>query len=489
MSLTKVTSSMMKGSILTFQIPSDFATLQAAVDALSPTVNNDQITLNIETGHKLTSGLVVENGDFTQFTVTSTDATVLLAAGWVAGTPILTGTNARMPNWNIFIDCEGKNVNTAGVDGGAINVLENSTLLFGSGAGCTNGAAGNNGLFVFRNSKVTGDECVFSDFPNNNIWVTHVSDAYLERVTATGAGLNGAFVSRASRLYATGGDFSNATEYGILIFRSRVVAIPYGTTNPPKFNACGIAGVNVSTVSFFNTGLRAGLRPQFYNSATHGIIVDGASLADVGGSDFQNITFDAIRAINSRVNASSCLFTSVGRDIILASNATVEAEAISASGAAGRRVINAGRGSIVHCGGASDLSGAGENAIYSENAATVSANGATINNAGANALYALDGNIVAVGVTATGATLRGALAEKGGFINVTDSDLSGATVGGARADEGSKIVAVNANLQSGGAPAVTDCQIASGSIISFTGGTGGVNTTINTLTASGIIFK
>jgi hypothetical protein len=489
MALTKVTSPMMKGQTLTYQIPTDFLSLQAAVDALSPTVLGDVITLNIETGHKLTSGLIVENGDYTQFTITSTDATVLLAAGWVAGTALLTGTNARMPNWNIFVDCEGKNVNVAGGDGGAINVLENSTLLLGNGAGCSNGGTGNNGLFVYRNSKVTGDQCVFSDFPNINVWVTHVSEAYLERLDATNAGLHGAFVSRASTLYSTGGDFSGATEYGVQSFRSRVVALPFGVSAPAKFNDCGIAGAYIAANSIFTSTLRSGIRPQFYNSATHGIIVDGASLADIGGCDFQTIAADAIRVENARVSAKSCIFSAITRDVIFATGAsTVSANAITATNAAGRRAIFALQGSIIECDG-SDLTGAGEDAVRAENGATITVSGSTVNTATGNALHAIGGNIIGLGVTATGATLRGALAESGGFINVEGGDLSGATIGGARAIEGSRIVAVDANLQSTGAPAATDCQIQTGSIVSFNGGTGGVSTTVNTLTAAGIIFQ
>jgi hypothetical protein len=472
----------------TIRVPEDAPTLQAAVNAIQPTDLGVVITINIEAGHKLTSGLIVENGDFTQFNITSTDATVLLSPSWVAGTALLTGTNARMPNWNIFVDCESKNVNTA-VDTGARTVLENSTLLLGDGAGCTNGGASNNGLFVYRNSKVTGSQCVFSNFPNNNIWITHVSEAYLERITATGGGLNGAFVSRGSLLYATGGDFSEATEYGVLAFRSRVVAIPFGTTAPTKFNDCGIAGASIEANSIFTATIRSGIRPQFYDSLTHGLVVSGASLADINGSDFKNIASDAIRVDNARVNAKSCIFDAITRDVIFATGtANVSANAITATNAAGRRAVYANQGSIVECDG-SNLTGAGEDAVLSETGATVTVNGSTINDATSNALHATGGNIVGLSVTATGAGSRGALADRGGFINVEGGNLSGATVGGARAIEGSRIVAVDANLQSTGSPATSDCQIVSGSIISFNGGTGGVNTTANTLTAAGIIFQ
>jgi hypothetical protein len=488
MALTKVTSSMIKGQTLTYQIPTDFSSLQAAVNALSPTVNNDEITLNIETGHRLTSGLVVSDGNYTQFTITSTDAKVYLDPSWTAATSLLTGTNARMPNWNIFVDCEGKNVNTVGVGAGAINVLENSTLLLGDGAGCTNGGAGNNGLFVYRNSKATGSQNVFSNFPNNNVWITHVSDGYLERVNATGAGLYGAFVSRGSRLYAAGGDFSDATEYGVQSFRSRVVAIPFGSTSPSKFNNCGIAGANINTNSIFTATSRSGIRPQFYNSATHGITVAGASTVDVGGADFKDCAFDGIRVFNSRLSAKGCIFSNIGRDIIVArESSTVAADNISADNAAGRSAILADHGSTVFC-NSSALSNAGGDTIHSSSGATVVVSLSTLNNSGGNALRATGGYIVAQGVTATGAALRGALAEQNGRINVTGANLSGASVAGIRAIEGSHIAANNCNAQAGGSPATIDCQIVTGSIIAFNGGTGGTNQTINTITGAGIIF-
>lgn len=490
MSLTKVPQSMIVGgsdSDINVNVPTNYSTIQDAIDSLYPQMNQVKITITIESGHKLTSGVIVENGDYSQFTIASVDSTVYLDSSWVAGTAILTGTNAHMPNWNVFVDCENKDVNAA-IDTGAINVLQNSALVLGNGAGCTNGGASNNGLFVYQNSKVTGDECVFSNFPNNNVWITHTSDGYLQRVNATNGGLYGAFVSRASRLYATGGDFSGATEYGVLSYRSRVVAIPYGISTPTKFNDCGIAGAYISTGSIFSSTLRAGLRPQFYNSATHGIIVDNSSIADILGCDFQDIAVDAIRVENSRVNAIDCIFSNITRDVIFASkSANVSANGISVV-APGRRAVYAAEGSVVSCDSASILN-AGEDAILSETGATVTVNSSTLNTANGNALHATGGNIIGLNVIAVGAILRGALADKGGFINITSGDLSGATVGGARAIEGSRIVAVDANLQVGGSPSTADCQIQTGSIISFNGGTGGTNTTVNTLTASGIIFS
>jgi hypothetical protein len=486
MALTKVTSPMIKGQTLTYRIPTDFPSLQAAVDALLPTVLGDVITLNIETGHKLTSGLIVENGDYTQFTITSTDATVLLSASWVAGTALLTGTNARMPNWNIFVDCEGKNVNTA-ADTGAINVLENSTLLLGDGAGCTNGAAGNNGLFVYRNSKVTGNACIFTDFPNNNVWITHLSTGYLERVTATGAGLYGMFVSRSSVGYASGGDFSNAGTYGVAVWRSRLTAIPAGNT-PSKFNNCGNSSIYADTCGIVAVAYRGGIRPQMYDSP-FGIRCENGSFVDGRGIDFKNNSSAAVLVVNGTVDVSSAIFSNIGQDVINASAcSTVSASSINANGAASRNVIRAIQNSRISAPDAL-MNGAGGDTVFSTTGSVVEVSRCTANNAGQNAFYADGGEIVAIAGSATGAAQRGALVINGGRINVTNTNLSGCTVGGLRATTGSTISANGVNAQSGGSPATSDVQIQTGSIISFNGGTGGVNATVNTLTGSGIIFQ
>lgn len=485
MSLTKVTSSMMKGQSLTFQIPTDFPSLQAAVDSLSPTVLNDSVVLNIESGHKITSGLIVENGDYTQFTVTSTDATVLLADSWVAGTALLTGTNATLPNWNIFVDCEGKDVNPAG-DRGAINVLENSTLLLGNGAGCTNGATGNNGLFVYRNSRVTGDQCVFTNFPLNNIWVTHASVGYLERVVATGAGQHGVFVSRASNVYAAGGDFSDAGQHGAEIRRSRFTAIP-AVGQGAKFNNCGARGISATANSLVVIARRTGVDSQIYDCPI-GIASFYGSNIDARGALFKNNSTAAILSQGGAVEATAATFTTVsGYAIEAKDGAFIEATGITANNV-GKSVIFAVSGSKVVA-ESSAMDGAGEDAVISTLGSMVDVRSSSIKNAVGNALFADGGGeIIALDCDATGSSKRGAAAANGSHINVARSNLSNCTDGGIRATTGSRVTANNVNAQTGGSPATSDVLTRTGSIIQFNGGTGGLGQTANTITSDGIIF-
>lgn len=58
------------GLTATISIPSDVSTLQAAVDRYGSDPV-DSITLSIEAGHMPTSGIVVSNGDYSKYTVTS----------------------------------------------------------------------------------------------------------------------------------------------------------------------------------------------------------------------------------------------------------------------------------------------------------------------------------------------------------------------------------------------------------------------------------
>src|SRR5690625_1807571 len=90
------------------RIPTDFPTLQAAIDTYSrlPMRQGARVELLIESGHELTSGLLVEHGDYSRFVISAEAAEVTLATGF-AGTIIL-GRNAAMPTLNCLIDAQNQ---------------------------------------------------------------------------------------------------------------------------------------------------------------------------------------------------------------------------------------------------------------------------------------------------------------------------------------------------------------------------------------------
>lgn len=74
---------------VTFTIPADFPDIQAALDFISTcnVLSSVKITLNIATGHALTKGFTVTT-DLSFVTITSTDATVTLAASFEAASVV-----------------------------------------------------------------------------------------------------------------------------------------------------------------------------------------------------------------------------------------------------------------------------------------------------------------------------------------------------------------------------------------------------------------
>jgi hypothetical protein len=317
---------------VTVKIPSEFATLQDAIDRLSkqPVRQGKNIILNIESGHALTAGFTVRDGDYSQFTITSDDAEVMLDAGWTPGDHVAEGINARMPNWGILVDCGGKDTGSQ-----ALRVTTNSSLqIIDIGNGLKN--AGSSGLFVHQNSCVTGDHTVLTGCGNRNVWITHRSDAWLEQGTFTGSGGDtNVYVSRGSMLYAAGGDFSSPAERGLIVRRSTVVAIPFGSSVNTKFNNCPIAGIHVSDMSTVIAHTRSGRSAEFVNCAGNGVNAIGGSKVDLRGAIFTTVAGDAITSTTgAQIIATDATMTSIAGSAINCADGMVHADGLSASGAA-----------------------------------------------------------------------------------------------------------------------------------------------------------
>ena len=482
------------GEDIIIDVPSHVATMQDAIDYISPRLGVS-VTINIESGHTLDSGIEVRDGDFSSFKITSDDATVYLDSAWADGAPLLKGYNAKMPTWGIFVDCESYDIGDSSypdADGGmgAIRVLFGSSLNILPSCGACNGGSNGIGLFVYRGSKVIGPQSVFTGFTQNNIWITHESDAYIERIVATGAGVNGAFVSRASRVYAVGGDFSGAGEYGALVYRSRFVAFPYGADTASKFNSCGLAGIRAEQGSVVNVPFR-NVAPQFHDETTHGIEAISGSIVDATGASFDTIVADAVRcSTGANVICMNATFVDVARDVLscgtTGGGGNIDASGITAD-SAGRYAIYCNLGGRVIA-SQSSIKSSTNNAIFCSSGGYVCAPQCNASDCLSNAFYANGGEIDASSSTATGAGGRGGIARLGGRLNVTGANLSGAAVGGLRAETGGRIEAANCNAQAGASPAASDVQAVTGSIITFNGGTGGTSLTVNTISSSGIIF-
>jgi hypothetical protein len=304
---------------VTVSIPTHFATLQEAIDRLSkqPVRHGASIILNIESGHALTAGFTVENGDYSHFSITSTDAIVALDAGWTAGSHVAQGINARMPNWGILVDCGGKDTGSQ-----ALKVGTNSSLQIIAGKGLRN--AGASGLFVNANSCVTGSQAVFTGCAAYNVWITHLSHGYLERGDFTGStGPEGnVFVSRGSVLYAVGANFSDSAGPGMTIRRSLAVILPFGGTNT-TFAGNGTFAILAADHSTVIAHARSGDVVAFSNCGAHGVEIRNGSHADLRGATFDTVAGNAVNVESGGqvVLNSAVTFTSItGNNTSQASN-------------------------------------------------------------------------------------------------------------------------------------------------------------------------
>lgn len=172
---------------LTVQVPGDFPSMQAAFDALSVLRSKGAtITVNIQTGHALASGLLVQNGDFAHFRITSSYSPVTLAPGFVGVTlpgvvdqnvnTVITVNNSRGPSLACVIDMDG-------VLGTGLFATFNSTAAVDPSCGIIN--AGYYGASVASTSALNADNAVFYECGWGNR-VTTSSNASLRKADLHG---------------------------------------------------------------------------------------------------------------------------------------------------------------------------------------------------------------------------------------------------------------------------------------------------------------
>jgi hypothetical protein len=145
----------------TIRVPEDAPTLQAAINAIypDPTVGF-LLTIRISAGHQIASGFVVQNGDYGNIQITSQDATVGAASGFVgvnAGDSfsvdsLMHADNCTAPQWNLLVD-----MNNYG--GGLVYVR--SRGLIGNGCGVVDSSE--YGLYAKQQSSVVAANANFSE--------------------------------------------------------------------------------------------------------------------------------------------------------------------------------------------------------------------------------------------------------------------------------------------------------------------------------------
>lgn len=272
---------MKKENTITFRIPSDFATLQEALDTNSLSVRKQgvNIELLIESGHKLTKGLKVKNGDYSNFYIKSVDDIVYLSDdfGGVGYEPtdegfdvvqsendnLIYGINCAMPVLSCVIDMENKHgtgyygVGCTGVitmGCGVINAgrrgCECYTSKFVAKKTMWNGS-NMEGFRMQHGSiatamEISADDCCKSGQGEAAIYISKGCIGNFREGHALRSGTMGLKVRR-SRADVERTDFSNAKTVGIKLEGNASVS-----ATGCKTNNCGTQGVYAVQTSFIN---------------------------------------------------------------------------------------------------------------------------------------------------------------------------------------------------------------------------------------------
>jgi hypothetical protein len=462
---------MMKGSTLTYQIPTDFATLQAAIDALSPTVSNDIITLNIAANHQPASGITVSNGDYSQFQITSTDAEVTLSSSFGTSANFIYGENAKLPRLACLIDANSKaNYGYAARNASVGYVEANCGVKNTWGDGCR--AYGGSTIYAF--------DTIWTGCAKNN---------------TTSSGI----VSWGSTVFASGADVSNSMYYGAQAAHGGILVIDNGTANNCfRYNlrATDAGFMSADGVTSNYAGCAPGTNLPYPDAlaAGYGIYAFNGSWIAARDASATNAKHSGVLASNGcTIHARGATLTDCGENGVYASpTSTVDATETDVSGAgiygyfaSGGSTISAGSSTANNCG-----TGVNDAAVYADEASRIDVD--TLSATGCSGIVIRcesASTINCTGSTITGAGNRSVYASGASIVNASDCTGTGATNEGVYAASGSTINAQVSNFQRGGVTSITDIVVENGSFINAAGATGGVSQTVNVLTAEGVIFR
>jgi len=410
----------------TIRIPVDAGNLQDAFDYTTPASQQVQITVNIETGHQLARGLLVKNGDYSQYIITSTDAIVYLATGFVGvqvestmASDLIAGNYAVMPILGCLIRADDK------VDAGYV-VYHCSTGFVKPNCGVTYAAAF--GLYVINNSRC---EAAAANFSYSGLGNRVTTNSMLEA-----EGINCSYTQ--NRGYPD----PNQDRCGLDVSRGSIVNIKS-------------QGANVTNLS---------------NSANNGLSVR-RSVVSAEGINVSNSAAVGIRTeANCVVAASASTITGCGDAGVLAGfGSSISANSCDISGCTNYAVLATNGANVVladsDCTG---IIGIGR-AVFARRGATIDAQNVDASGALAVGFYASEGSKINAqsaicDMTGSGASSYAVLADTGSSINCSSGTFSNSTSG-------------------------EDLRCKTGSTISAVGATGTPNKTANTLTVDGIIYQ
>lgn len=401
-------------NVYTVNIPSDFPTLQKAIDHLSkrpegwPTIN-----LHIESGHALTDGVLVTDGDYGYFLITADDPLVTVDSTFPDNSCVVKAERAVAPVLDCLVDMNGR-----GDSGYVLNdastgyVAENAGILNSGGNG-DNAELTGIGLLVVRCSRCISRNSVFRGHLRN-LWV-----------------------SQASQCHADFSDLDDGTsDFGVYIARSSIATLSYST-----IRNCNGRGLKVRRSLAIAMQAEITGNGQGGVSATDNAIVLISQGGPDGGGTIANNTGTGIEADNARVAA----------------------EHSDISGNTGN-AVSALNGAVVFVAD-SDLSSDTRGINASQ--AIVEAARCTIAGCSQQGIFVAHGRVNAPSSTIDECNV-GIEAQFGADVNASSSEITDSNLDGVRARDMSRIVLRAATITGSGD---NDCEVNAGGQISLHGAT------------------
>lgn len=397
---------------ITVKVPSDYASVNAAIKDLSGRKHtyNVMIDIVLESGYEFTIPLSLSNGDYSHFRISSEDEEVFLSDTFLEEN-FMVFYNCRAPILNCLI-----NANSKCIDG--ISVYHASTMYITAGSGLK-GALQNN-LIARYASTVYANYGVF----------TEASQGFEN----DGGGGYAGLTSWGSRIYAYGADVSNSKTYGVRAAHGGVVHFQNGIANN-----CGRHGIRASNAGFLDArsakandcvthGIYAlagstinAYEAEAKNAGNTGIFANQASTIDARQAIVDGSTSGVVADQNSRINFFGGSGNNCIEYVVLATRLS-EVNARSAVGIRAREGVRAEEGSKINFRLGNIQSSANYNLIATE--------GSEIN-----------ADLATIKDTRYEGTGHGVYAEKGSKITVTGASVTGSLGNDLRVNQAGVIVA------------------------------------------------
>lgn len=321
----------------TYLIPLDFPTIQEAIDTLSCSVNQNgkHIEIRIQSGHQLTHGLSLYNGDYARFMITSEDNIVELSSSFQ---PVffkefpISGISENDPVCFAFYNCRTPILNCL-FDIGGQNLygwyaLMGCETIVGEGAGCVNGLRN----MECRASRIYARASIWS---NAKSWCGRITSSSIADISASefNQGQSEGSLTEANLLISRGstgnGQFlkaNNGGGTGVSVRRSsfnvedaEIINNAYRGLDRGRCSTISARRATITDNQFQDIGAQAGSGVIFLDDAIFNTIDIPLNTITNGGIAFKADAPDGTTLSESSANNGVSAVTNPYRNLVKAS--------------------------------------------------------------------------------------------------------------------------------------------------------------------------